>query len=84
MPSWRYKVTVHSADDILQHLTHMVDDVPPAIYCDDQGACYFDDGRNHLTEGIARLLTEIGDEAWELVQVAFRPHQMICFWKQPR
>jgi len=84
VPSWRYKITVHQASDILQNLTETVEDVPPAIYCDDEGACYFDEGVNPFTEAIARLLTGIGDEGWELIQVVFRPDQMICFWKQPR
>ena len=84
MPNWRYQITVHKANDILEHLTETVGDVPPAIYCDDKGTCYFDEGPNLLTQAIERLLSEIGDEGWELVQIAFRPDQMICFWKQPR
>jgi hypothetical protein len=82
MPNWRYKVTVHEAEDILERLSKVMEDVPPAIYCDDEGACYFDEGPNPFTAAIERLLSEIGKQGWELVQVMFRPGQMICFWKQ--
>ncbi len=83
MTRWRYRVTVHTADDILQRLPEPAEEVPPMIYCDDQGACYFDSGPNPLTTAIEALLNEGGAEGWELVQVNFRPQQMIGFWKQP-
>jgi len=54
------------------------------MFCDDEGVCYFDAGPNPFTQAIERLLDEVGEEGWELVQVAFRTEQMICFWKQPR
>ena len=82
MPNWQYKVTVHQAADIMERLSKSVDDVPQAIYCDDEGTCYFDEGPNPFTRAIERLLSEIGRQGWELVQVTFRPDQMICFWKQ--
>lgn len=84
MTSWRYRITMHTADDILALLTEPVEDVPPAIFCDDAGACYFDSGPSPLTQAVEELLNRGGEEGWELVQVAFRPGQMICFWKQPR
>jgi hypothetical protein len=28
-------------------------------------------------------LDRLGEQEWELVQILFRPDQMICFWKQP-
>jgi len=84
MSGWRYRVTVHSAEDILENLPRTVEEVPPAIYCDDEGACYFDSGPNPFTEGIQHLLSEVGGEGWELVQIIFRPDQMIGVWKQPR
>lgn len=83
MIRWRYKVTVHMAEEILEHLSRAVEEVPPTIYCSDAGACYFDEGPNPFTEAIQNLLTAYGEEGWELVQVVFRMDQMICFWKQP-
>ena len=84
MEDWHYRVTVHNAREILENLPRAVDEVPPAIYCDDEGACYFDEGPNPFTEAIQRLLSEVGGEGWELVQIIFRPEQMIGIWKQPR
>lgn len=82
MNRWRYRITVHSADEILDMLPEAVEQKPPMIFCDDEGACYFDAGPNPYTEAIELLLNQSGEEGWELVQVAFRPHQMICFWKR--
>ncbi len=84
MDRWRYRITVHSSADVLDLLPEPVDRIPPTIFCDDEGACYFDAGPNLFTQSIERLLNQIGEEGWELVQIAFRPEQMICFWKQPR
>ncbi len=83
MNRWRHRVTIHTAADILALLPEPVAEVPPTIFCDDEGACYFDAGPNPLTEAIGRLLDQVGEEGWELVQVTFRPDQMICWWKQP-
>jgi hypothetical protein len=83
MTQWRYRITIHTVPDILTHLPEPAEDVPPMIFCDDRGACYFDSGLNPLTEAIELVLNEVGEEHWELTQIAFRPDQMICFWKQP-
>lgn len=84
MDKWRYQITIHTTADVLGALAEPVEEVPPVMFCDDEGACYFDAGPNPFTQAIERLLDEVGEEGWELVQVAFRPEQMICFWKQPR
>ena len=84
MTDWRYKVTVHEPQDVLDNLSRAVEAVPPTMYCDDEGACYFDSGPNPFTRAIEHLLNEIGEEGWELVQVRFRPNQMIGFWKGAR
>ncbi len=84
MQRWRYRVTTHSADDILALLPQPAGEVPAAIFCDSDGACYFDAGPNPLTQAIEALLNQGGDEGWELLQVSFRPQQMVCFWKQPQ
>jgi len=84
MEQWRYQITVHHTADVLALLPEPVESAPPTFYCDDEGACYFDAGPNPFTRAIERLLDRSGEEGWELVQVAFRPGQMICFWKQRR
>jgi hypothetical protein len=84
MNHWRYRITVFTAADILDLLPEPVEEVPPMIFCDDEGTCYFDASPSPLTQAIERLLDQLGEEGWELVQVMFRPQQMICFWKQPR
>ena len=84
MDRWRHRITIYTAEDVLERLTEPVDEVPRMIFCDDEGTCYFDAGPNPFTRAIERLLDQVGEEGWELVQVMFRREQMICFWKQPR
>ncbi len=79
---WRHRITVHTSDDILGITLKPVEQAPPMIFCDDEGACYFDSGPNPLTQAIEQLLNQIGEEGWELVQIVFRPDQIISFWKQ--
>ncbi len=83
MSRWRYRVTVHSAGEILDRLPESVAEVPPMLYCDTEGICYFDAGDPFL-HAIEAILNSVGEGGWELVQVVFRSQQMICFWKQPR
>ncbi len=83
MSRWRYRITVHTSADILDRLPEPAEWVPPMVFCDDEGTCYFDSGPNPFTQAIEALLNQVGEEGWELVQIAFRPQQMIGFWKQP-
>ena len=83
MDHWHYRITIHTPAEIEKALSESVEQVPPMIFCDDEGACYFDAGPNPWTQAIERVLDRVGEEGWELVQVAFRPEQMICFWKRP-
>ena len=82
MGNWQYRITIHTPAEVLDLLPEPVGQVPPTIFCDDQGACYFDAGPNPLTRAIEQLLNQVGEQGWELVQVAFRPNQIICFWKR--
>ena len=81
--SWKYRVTIHSADDILALADQPADAAPPTVFCNDAGACYFDGGPNPYTRAIEQLLNKTGRDQWELVQVTFRPDQLIGFWKKP-
>ncbi|HET91605.1 MAG TPA: hypothetical protein ENN99_12835 [Chloroflexi bacterium] len=82
MNRWRYRITIYTPADVLGELPKPVDQVPPQIFCDDEGTCYFDAAPNPLTGAVERLLNRDGAEGWELVQLAFRPDQIIGFWKQ--
>jgi hypothetical protein len=84
MKGWQYRVTVHDADEIIALVSEPVGEVPPMVFCDDEGACYFSSGPNPYTQAIEGVLNQAGDAEWELIQVTFRPHQMIGFWKKPR
>lgn len=84
MDHWQYRFTLHTSADVLAAVPEPVDEVPAVIFCSDEGACYFDAGPNPLTQAMERLLNEAGEEGWELVQILFRPDQMIGVWKRPR
>ena len=59
MAQWRYRITIHTVPDILAHLPEPTEDVPPMIFCDDRGACYFDSGPNLLTEAIENAFSRL-------------------------
>ena len=84
MNHWHYRITMYTAADVLDKLPEAMGQAPPVMFCNDEGACYFDAGPNPYTKAIEQLLDQTGQEGWELVQVTFRANQMICFWKQPR
>ncbi len=80
---WQHQITIYSPEDILRLIQQSVEESPPQIFCDDEGACYFDDGPNPYTHAIEQLLDAEGQAGWELVDVTFRPNQAICIWKRP-
>ena len=83
MNKWRHRITIHTTADVLGVLSLPVEDEPPSIFCDSDGVCYLGPEPGPFAQAIERLLDEIGEEGWELVQVVFRPDQMIGFWRQP-
>lgn len=83
MNRWAYRVTVHDAEEILRWLQEPVTQIPPKVYCDTEGICYFDAGDPFL-RAIEAVLNGPGEQGWELVQVLFRSQQMICFWKRAK
>ena len=66
MDKWRYRITTHTTADVLGALPVPVEEVPPTMFCDDEGMCYFDAGPNPFTQAMERLLDGVGEEGWEL------------------
>jgi hypothetical protein len=85
MEQHEYAITVHRADEILAGISDLsVEAEPPVVYCDAQGACFFDDAPNPYTAAIVEILNAQGEQGWILVQVALREQDMICFWRRKR
>ena len=80
--TWKHRITVHNAEEILDNVHVKLDHVPSAVYCDEEGGCYFDEDADYFVKAIEKILDKIGGEGWELVNVSLRPNQMICFWKK--
>ena len=83
MDKWRHRITIHSTADVLGILSEPLEETHPSMFCDDSGTCYLGPEPGPFAQAIERLLDEVGEEGWELVQMVFRPEQMIGFWKQP-
>jgi hypothetical protein len=83
MNRWRYRITVHSVQEILSDLSGPPEPASPMLFCDEHGVCTFDSAPNPLLQAMERVLNRSGEEGWELVQIAFRPEQMVAFWKRP-
>ena len=78
MNSWRYRVTVHTADDILALVSEPAAEAPPKVFCDDAGACYFDAGPNPYTEAIEQLIKHIVEtENLTALVVTHNPEQAL-------
>ena len=85
MEKYEYTITTHTADEILSTISDLtVEAEPPVVYCDAQGACFFDDAPNPYTAAIVEILNGHGERGWILVQVALREQDMICFWRRER
>ena len=85
MEQHEYAITTHTADEILATISDLSAKVePPVVYCDTQGACFFDDAPNPYTAAIVEILNTQGEQGWILVQVALREQDMICFWRRKR
>lgn len=54
---YEYAITVHKADEILAALSDLAVEVePPALYCDSQGVCFFDEAPNPYMAAIVEIL----------------------------
>ena len=85
MKKYEYTITTHTADEILDTISDLSAEAEsPVVYCDAQGACFFDHAPNPYTAAIVEILNAQGEQGWILVQVALREQDMICFWRRKR
>jgi hypothetical protein len=85
MEKYEYSITTYTADEILPTISDLsAETEPPVVYCDSEGACFFDDAPNPYTAAIIEILNAQGEQGWILVQVALREQDMICFWRRER
>ena len=83
MTRWEYQFTSYDRDDLLATAEGAdLTAAPPHIFCDAEGTCFFDDAPNPYLGALVAVLNEQGDAGWELVQINFREHQMICVWRR--
>jgi hypothetical protein len=76
---YKHTITVHQREEILRRVGLAVTP-PPVVYCDTEGACFFDEASNPYVQAIIAVLDEMGQEGWQLVQVQPRAQDIICFW----
>jgi hypothetical protein len=85
MERYEYTITTHTADEILARIPDLPAEAePPVVYCDAEGACFFDDAPNPYMAAMVEILNTQGEQGWILVQVALREQDMICFWRRER
>jgi len=82
MARWQYRITIHTTNEILELIPEIIENPPATLFCDVEGSCYFESEPNPFTKAVEDLLNNVGDDGWELVQVAFRSEQLVCFWKK--
>ena len=75
-----YTITVIRAEEIRARVSNVPLSIePPVLYCDSDGACFFDETPNPYLDAIVGVLNDMGREGWILVQTQLREHDMICF-----
>jgi hypothetical protein len=85
MEKTEYTITTHTAGEILARISDLSAEAElPVVYCDAQGACFFDDAPNPYTAAVIEILNAQGEQGWILIQVALREQDMICFWRRKR
>lgn len=85
MNKHEYAITTHTADEILAKIPDLpAEGESPVLYCDAQGACFFDNAPNPYLTAIVEILNAQGEQGWILVQVVLREQDMICFWRRDR
>jgi hypothetical protein len=81
MKEYEHTITTHDREEILSKAASP--ETPPSVvYCDAEGACFFDDAPNPYVRAVIELLDGIGRDGWELVQVIPREQDLICFWRR--
>jgi len=82
---YTYTLTTHSREDVQAQLAQMNPGAPaeeaPVVYCDSEGVCMFDEQRQPYIQALEALLNQQAGRRRRLVQVLFRPHQMIAVWE---
>jgi hypothetical protein len=86
MDRWEYRITTHTVSEVLkvrEELGHPPEPAgPEVVYCDTEGVCFFDDAPNPYVESIVHILNGMGEQGWDLVQIAFRQADFICIWRR--
>ncbi len=83
MKKWEYDVTSYSTEQVQAMRNTLglpAEEAGPVMFCNSEGACFFDKMPNANTQAIVHILNSRGAEGWRLASVAFRTDQMICFW----
>jgi hypothetical protein len=85
MKNWEYDITSYSIEQVRAvraELGYPADDERAVMFCTDEGLCFFDNIPNPNIKAILHILNGRGAEGWQLVDVAFRTDEMLCFWKR--
>jgi len=81
MGAYEHTITIYDREGILGDVDAAASP-PSVVFCDTEGTCFFDEAPNPYVKAIIDLLDETGKEGWELVQVAPREQDLICFWRR--
>lgn len=82
--SWEHTITVHTLDEIIDTGENLKAREEIVLFCDMEGACFFDDAPNPYLRAMTEVLDRQGAKGWMLVDVTLREGDMICFWRRER
>ncbi len=72
MKKWGYRITKHPATDF----------VDLVYFCSPEGECHLEKVPNNQAEVLEGILSDMGAQGWELIQLAFGRGGIIGFWKR--
>lgn len=82
MDRYEYTVKIFSMDD-LEKKGVVIDPEKNIVYaCRPDGECEVHDVGMEQIDNLSMLLTDFGNQGWELIQLFFRPLGIVSFWKK--
>jgi len=79
---YEYVLKIFSMEDLKKEGI-VVDQHNNIVYaCRSAGECEIHDVGTEQIENMSRLLNEMGNEGWELVQFSFHQSGVVSFWKR--
>lgn len=80
--AYEYSIKIFSMEDLKKEGIASEREINIVYACRPSGECEIHDVGMRQLDNLARLLSSMGEEGWELVQLFCRPLGIVSFWKR--